>query len=234
MTSVYTAVASSTLAHMEAVLSILNIKRREGDSPPQFAWGTKGYETRQTHLNNFMSSTHDYILFLDNDMVYHPDTLEHLRAHNAPYLSGFYLRRRRAPLVPVWFEPYDGRWPLSPFLRVPESGQLYELGASGWGCILLHRDVVEAIRPLLNGNWEIAELTIPELNGYKEPIGSDLRFPFYAARAGYPLYGDPDVAPAHILDYPISRFDYESQPEPIRQGWHDKLSREVEAARGWA
>ena len=39
----------------------------------------------------------------------------------------------------------------------PERGKLHPLGASGWGCMLLHRDVVMATKPLLKGEQEILE-----------------------------------------------------------------------------
>ena len=46
---------------------------------------------------------------------------------------------------------------MTPFTAVPMENTIYKLGASGWGCILMHRDVVTATRPLLKGEAEIIE-----------------------------------------------------------------------------
>lgn len=215
--------------------SIHNIRLRPGDEGIRFARYTKGFEARQMHLNRFMDETsHDYILFLDSDMVFAPDTLERLRGHGIPYVSGLYMRRHYNPTAPVWFHPFDGAWPMKPFLEPPEQGRLHPIGASGWGCMLVHRDVVSAVRSILKGEREIMEdamtlwpYDLPKvvkalkdgdvatlrreirvLKGQKANVGSDIRFPFFALQAGYQLYGDPDVRPGHIISYPLSASDY--------------------------
>jgi len=136
--------------------SIERITRRPGDEPPQFARGTKGYETRQTHINNFIDSRHDFLLMLDHDMIYLPDTLERLRQHQLPYVSGLYMRRSTQPMGYVWFRPFRA-WPMEPWAGEVKRGVLHKIGASGWGCILIHRDVILAVRELLHGEWEVLE-----------------------------------------------------------------------------
>jgi hypothetical protein len=98
------------------------------------------------------------MLLLDGDEIYRPDVLEKLRAHKLSYVCAYTLRRRWAPLVPLWFKP-AGRhaWPREPWTGVPESGKLHELGGSGWGGVLIHRDVAEAVRPLLKGEPFVIE-----------------------------------------------------------------------------
>jgi hypothetical protein len=126
--------------------------------------------------------------------------------------------------------------------------QLYKIGASGWGCVLLHRDVVTAVRPLLKGEQEILEddmdiypydlgrvmgaiqaldtgigvmtqsearthvntlkAEIRPLRALKDPVGSDIRFPFFARLAGFDMYLDTGVLCEHMLNYPISPNDY--------------------------
>lgn len=137
--------------------SIEGIARRPEDSPLMFLRATKGYEARQTHINNFLEMHHDFILMLDQDQVFPPDTLERLRAHGLPYVSGFYMRRNYEALGPVWYRPFTGRWPMMPWVGPVERGKLHELGASGWGCILMHRNVVLGVRALLRGEWEVLE-----------------------------------------------------------------------------
>jgi hypothetical protein len=86
------------------------------------------------------------------------DALERLRSHKLPFVSGYYLRRRYDPLFPVWFTlPPKGQWLMNPWTGIPERGKLHPLGASGWGCILIHRDVITATKALLKGEMEIIE-----------------------------------------------------------------------------
>jgi hypothetical protein len=222
----YIGVVGPEIGPINAYVSILNIKRREGDGQPSPIFATKGYEGRQTHVNRFLASAHDWLLLLDHDMIFAPDTLERLRAWGEPYVSGYYLRRRYAPMVPVWFEPYDGEWPLRWFLDIPERGKLHPIGASGWGCVLMHREVIEATRAILKGEDEVIEDDMDvwpyDLDAIErgdewprrlfragKPVGSDLRYPFYALQAGYQLMGDPDVRPAHLISYPLTPDDYE-------------------------
>ena len=138
--------------------SIYGIQIRRDDAIPTFIRATKGYEARQTHLNNFLASKHDYLLLLDHDQIFPEYTLERLRSHGLPYVSGLYMRRRFAPMCPVWFEDAPaGSMPLKIWTRVPEKDTLYPLGASGWGCVLIHREVILAVRALLKGEDEILE-----------------------------------------------------------------------------
>lgn len=256
--------------------SMEEIRLRPGDGRPVFVRATKGYEARQLHIDRFMQSKHDFILLLDHDMIYPPDTLERLRIHRLPFVSGFYMRRRFSPIAPVWFKASAGRWPMEPFTERPESGKLYPLGASGWGCMLMHRDVITDTRAILKGELDVAEddmdvwpydLTaimsavrglrqladarpksetlwaaldvhtatlekeIRPLRGVKDPVGSDIRFPFFARAAGYQLMGDPDVRASHVLNYPLAANDYISQPDDYIAGLAAEIGKGVKAER---
>lgn len=236
--SVYTGVVGPDTIPVQAMISIMNLKRRDGDAAPKFQIATKGYEARQKCINEFMESEHDFILLLDHDMIFDADTLERLRSHELPYVSGLYMRRRFAPMFSVWFEPFDGQWPLMPFTDDPARDTLHELGASGWGCILMHRDMIEAVRPFLGGEQEVIEddmdtwpATGELLRGTKDVIGSDIRYPIFAKQAGFTLWGDPDVRPKHIVQYPLSPDDYSGTPQSVRDEWSRLLISQVEEAR---
>jgi hypothetical protein len=157
--SCYIGVVGSEDENGECRDTIERIERKTGDTAPVFIRATKGYEARQMHLNNWYENTkHPFMLLLDSDMKFPVHTLKRLRAHGLPFVSGLYMRRRYAPIAPVWFEQGEaGAMPMTPFTAVPMENTLYKLGASGWGCILIHRDVVTATRPLLKGEAEIIE-----------------------------------------------------------------------------
>jgi len=229
--SVYIAVTGSENENGVARDSIENIIIRKKDTRPQFIRATKGYEARQMHLNNwYEKSKHPFILFLDSDMIFPVNILERLRAHKAPFVSGFYMRRTIRPVAPVWFERgADGVMPLKPLMAVLEKDKTYPIGASGWGCILIHRDVITAMKPILKGEPEIIEddmdiypydlkevlagrEQIKPLRGLKDTVGSDIRFPFYAQLAGFPLLGDTGALCEHLTNYPVSIDDWLNQP----------------------
>ncbi len=156
--SAYIGVVGPDIEYGQCRDSIQAIARRAGDEGPFFIRATKGYEARQMHLNKFMDSRHGFLLLLDHDMTFPQDTLERLRSHGKPYVSGFYLRRQYKPIAPVWYRDNPrGLWPHEPYTDVPEGEGLVKLGASGWGCLLVHREVIEATREILKGEDEIIE-----------------------------------------------------------------------------
>jgi hypothetical protein len=68
------------------------------------------------------------------------------------------MRRTIRPVAPVWFEQGEaGVMPLKPMTAAFEHNKLYKIGASGWGCILVHRDVITATKKVLKGEPEIIE-----------------------------------------------------------------------------
>lgn len=216
--TVYVGAVGSEDQHTAATLSILRIHRRDGDSAPHYATPTKGYEGRSAHVAAFLESAHAFILMLDMDMLHPPDLLERLRAHGLAYVSALYFRRQQLPVTPVWFEaiPFD-QWPAKPWSGPIEKGRLHELGASGWGAVLIHRSVFEGVRPLLKGEpfvveddmdvwpYDLAAVLrgqeqLRPLRARKDDlVGSDIRFGWFARQAGFTLLGDPDAECGHLF-----------------------------------
>ena len=258
LTSVYIGVVGAELELGECRDSIENLKIRPGDTPPVFYRFTKGFEAREAHIRKFLNETeHGAIFLMDADMYFPPDALERLRVYGMPYLSGYYLRRLYNPIMPVWFNKFteNMEFPMSPMTKDPERGTLHELGGSGWGCMLIHREVFEAVHPLLKGEpfvieddmdiWpynidtmmecinglqgemsysriqQIAKTLKEEfkpLRGRRDNVGSDIRFPYFAKKAGYTLYGEPDVRVHHNMNYPLAPDDYtKGHKEPGQQ-----------------
>lgn len=271
LASVYIGAVGSEIEVGECVDSIRNLNIRRGDSPPRIIRATKGYEARQNHINEFRKSNHGAILLLDADMKFEPDTLERLRSHGLPYVSGYYMRRMYQPVLPVMYEkcPPDV-WPMSPVTRHIQ--EMDVIGANGWGCVLIHREVFEAVDPILKGEDEVIEddmdvwpydldkmvrainqldkLTskpktlladrkkirhlasflkseFRPLRGTKDVVGSDIRFPYFAAVAGYDLYLDPNVGPGHSVNYMLAPSDYadvETKNATVKKELADRIA----------
>ena len=255
--SCYVAIVGGELETGEARDSIESIQLRTGDAR-RFIRATKGYEARQSHFVAWLTETaHPFMLLLDSDQKFPANILERLRSHQLPFVSGFYMRRRYNPIAPVWFHDTGGRLPFRPWCTNVEPDKLYPLGASGWGCMLIHREVAEKVGALLKGEpfvieddmdvypydlgkilsaihelqqlqdkklsapylnsrikeiYTVLEQEIRPLRGLKDPIGSDIRFAFYARKAGYQLWGDSGAACGHMLNYPLQVTDYTTMP----------------------
>lgn len=268
---VLTVVTGGETSHAKCWSSVIGMIRREQDDPtPLFGYGTKGYEVRQGHINRFMEGDWDWLLMLDGDMVFAADTLERLRSHGKGYVSGYYVRRQIERPYPVWyrFPESDDVFDPVPFFDVPERGRLYRLGGSGWGCILLHRQVIADTRHVLAGEWDVLEDDMDVwphdaaamrqliddareqlVTGYRlglevslnrlavmyrllrpagkhDPVGSDIRYTFYARKAGHILYGDPDVRPGHLTNFPVTPDQWDETPQEERDALVATLMRE--------
>ena len=184
--SVYSGVVGPDAEYGQCRDSIEAIARRLADSALVYTRATKGYEARQWHINNFIDNTkHDFIFLMDSDMTFPRDALERLRGHGMPYVSGFYMRRNAELLAPVWYRPFTGIFPMEPWAGDIQQGKLYKIGASGWGCILVHRAVILGVRALLKGEWEVLEDDMDiypydlekithAINGMQQLIDSDI------------------------------------------------------------
>jgi len=155
--SVYIGVVGTESVHVNAYSSIYKIHTWAGDGAPIYLSATKGFEARQQHINKFLASKYDFILLLDGDQTFPADTLDRLRSHKLPYVSGFYLFRSNIPR-PIWFKwQKKNGFPMKPYYEIPEPGKLVKLGASGWGCMLIHREVFEGIGKILKGEPLVIE-----------------------------------------------------------------------------
>lgn len=223
--SVYIGATGGEYQTVETVTSIMNLTRRPGDEGPVIYAATKGFACRTNHLERFLASEHDFILFLDSDQTFHPDTLERLRRHGKQFVSAWYLQRQVNPCMPVWRQEHD--LPIAkPWMHVPETGRLHQLGSTGWGCVLIHRSTFEQMRPVLKGEpfiieddmdvWPYdleavmrGEEKLRPLTADKEDIvGSDVRFGYYARAAGVILWGDPDIRCGHTFTHQLGWDDF--------------------------
>jgi len=246
----YIGVACGEFGVTEAHVSISEMARRPGDSEPVFRIATKGWEARQDHAEAMLKSRHDWLLLLDGDMGIPAMLLERLRAHGLPCVTGHYLRRGYKPMRPIWYEDDpEFRWPMMPFRGSPEPGRMYRLSATGSGCWLIHREVLEAVQPMLKGEpffvddamtwwpYDIDAVAAGReklriLRGRKDRVGSDLRLSFFIRHAGYTVWGDPDAACGHFVQYPVGMKDWDLLDREYREGFALGTEKDIEGLRG--
>lgn len=127
-----------------------------------------------------------HIFYMDDDMTFPHDALLRLLADDVPIVSGMYVKR---------FEPF---WPV-PMRRVSRKGYtsildycpgLQEVDVVGGGCLLVRRDVLEAIP------YPWFDYVPPQYRG--KQITEDVPFCEAVRKAGFPLLLDFDVQCGHL------------------------------------
>lgn len=161
-------------------LAVLN---RVGDCSVSFIVGSLIYDSRNKLAKQAIEVGADYVLWLDSDMIFQPDTLEKLMEDDVDIVSGLYFRRV-APFTPVLFkELTETSW--KGYDDYPPS--LFEVQGVGFGCVLMKTEVLLDIATKY-GNW------FTPVNGY----GEDLSFCLRAKTMGYKMFCDPEVKLGHV------------------------------------
>lgn len=121
--------------------------------PPEtyFDWEISTYLAlaRNKLVQRVLDSNSDWIFFVDDDQALRPDTLMRLLSYEKPIVSGLYLNRNR-PFFPIAFSERaeDGTYIPIDLPTLPKEG-LLQVQAVGAGCLLIRREVLEAI----GENW---------------------------------------------------------------------------------
>lgn len=165
--------------------------RKVGDCTLAMKSGSLIYHSRDDLATMAIQSEADYILWLDSDMVFAPNTLERmlktLQENDLDILSGLYFRRV-PPYSPVLFDKLlrqDDRLDWSEFTGIPEG--LFEIGGCGFGCVLMDVSVLMSVQAKHGKMFE--------------PIfgcGEDVAFSIRARECGYKIMCDPSVICGHV------------------------------------
>lgn len=135
-------------------------------------------------LDLIKEATH--IFYMDDDMTFPKDALMQLLADDVPIVSGMYVKR---------FPPF---WPV-PMRRVTKQGYtsvleycdgLQEVDVVGGGCLLIKREVLEAI------TYPWFDYLSPKHRG--KPVTEDVPFCEKVKAAGIPILVDFDVKCGHL------------------------------------
>lgn len=169
----------------------LAILKKEGDCTLSMMNGSLIYESRNKLSRQALGLEADYILWLDSDMIFPPDTLIRMLEHmkDKDFVTGLYFRRG-APFSPVIFESYetleDGRVKWKDQLEYPKD-ELFEVAGCGFGCVMMKTTM------LLDMALNYSEWFAP-ISG----MGEDLAFCWRARKLGYKLWCDPTIKLGHV------------------------------------
>ncbi|HDY72862.1 MAG TPA: hypothetical protein ENH90_01765 [bacterium] len=156
-----------------------------------FCDGTYIEQSRNTLVDLFLKRPADYLFFIDSDMLVPPNTISLLCKQNKDMVSGLYFGRSQQgethPMVSIKNEGVYSR--LSSL-----SGELEEVDAVGFGCVLIKREVIEKI------SKQIGEQPFFQ-NFFKtrtDIIGEDYYFCELAIKAEFSIFVDTSLQCGHI------------------------------------
>lgn len=207
---VFVAAVTSESQQVKAMMAFQSMLLRDEDKKI-IKFGSRGDLARMYLGDKFLESDYDAILLIDLDMIHPPDLLERLRAHDVDMVSAHYFRRHINPMRSVVsLITDDNTWPYPPLINIPDDG-LHEIACTGFGCVLIKREVVEAVMSMLPpGSPPFSLGPMPEeANGQHGPFGSDFNFFMRARRAGYKLWLDASLESSHACTVWLDREMYE-------------------------
>lgn len=145
---------------------------------------------------------YDYLFFADCDHVFTEDTIGRLLAHDVALVSGRY-HMRREPYHAVAYVKH--RWQEGPHCYAPvHYGQgCFEIERGGAGCLLIRRDVLQAIHAKVGHNWFRYQRGPDAPHDFT--VSEDFWFWQQARECGFPGYLDWDVEAGHLQTFAINR-----------------------------
>ena len=181
--------------------------QKNGECSVSFLIGSLIYDARNNLAAMAVQNEVDYILWLDSDMVFPPNTLirmlKVLEEHKeVDILSGLYFRRGH-PFTPVLFSKLEVNeenvleW--EGYDEVP--AELFEVAGCGFGAVLMKTDcLLDIAAKEGGGNW-----FTPLANA-----GEDCAFCIRARENGYRIFCDPTIEFGHMGYAAITRGFYEA------------------------
>jgi len=112
-----------------------------------FSEGTYLEKARNMIHEKFLKSNAKYLMMLDSDVLFPPNMLETLMAHNLPIVGGWYRDKKAEDHHPAVYDFVEDREDgVAIFRHRKEPGTgLEKVSAMGAGCWLMTREVAEAL-----------------------------------------------------------------------------------------
>ena len=152
----------------------------------------------------------EWLFLVDSDMVFDPDTLDRLvdaaDPHERPIVGGLYFGQWVGSGQPQVF-PQLFHWREDGLHRATAwpTDELYAVGGTGAGCLLIHRRVLEELRTQHPEPWPwFQETRIGD-----QPISEDLTFCMRAIKAGFPIYVHTGIEAGHVKPHILTSASYQ-------------------------
>ena len=220
--NVFLAGVSGSMQHIKSLDSIWNeLVTREGDDFG-YKYGSVGWASRMELCDTFLAKPEfDALFMIDMDMKFPPDALEKLRFHDVDMVTGHYFKRMTDPMVSIIQIEKDGE--LIPLRDIPSEG-LHPIVTTGMGCLLIKREVIEAVAKIPQIVHPFLPGPIPEIYGWDMHFGQDVRFMLYAKNLGYKLWLDASVECPHAHTIWLTKYLYDILRPHQEAEWQEYLN----------
>lgn len=167
----------------------------------------------------------DWLWFADTDMVFRPDTLERLLEFadpiEAPIVGGLCFSIDSGRMFPTMYG-LRGEADNPEVIRFHEwpPDSMFQVAATGTGCILIHRTVFERIRDFqpegggrkgFNDGFPWFQETVHD----GRPVGEDVTFCWRAGVCDIPIFVNTGVHIGHVKERTLDLDSYLTQHGPL-------------------
>jgi GT2 family glycosyltransferase len=171
---------------------------------------------RTANAENFLNlSDSEWAWYLDTDSIFAPDVLPRLletaKEKRAKVVGGlvFIYKKSTGEIYPNCFWEVEDRKPGSARYKhgAMFPAEPFEIDATGGACLLVHREVLEAVGERYKDHpypWQDERID-PNTGGME---GEDLVFCQKIKECGYSIWYDPQAMVGHLKEYVIGANDY--------------------------
>ena len=134
------------MVHADFMMSVARMMVVFGESHPHAEIGLSNYrssvlpDSRNVLAQSAINDGATHILYLDADMMFPPDLLNRMLAHDQPIVAVNYVRRT-VPTIPTAFIEGDG-----PLYTEEDDHGLVEVSHCGMGAMLIRMDVFDGLQ----------------------------------------------------------------------------------------
>lgn len=181
-------------------------------------------DNRNNVVRLFMQRQDKYLLFLDTDHKFSPETIyaliDEADRNDRAVLSALYFGFvADGALRPVWFVPPEGNEGGVATIGRFQTNRVIPLDACGMGCCLIRRDVFEAFLTVpewRDDYWPWFGRDVYTHGGKQYRYGEDICFCVRAKKLGFQTWGHSGLIIEHIkrqgLDFEMFRARLEKDP----------------------
>lgn len=148
----------------------------------------------------------DYLMFIDSDMEFPADGIDHLLSLEMDIVGGLYFSRNSDFPIPIILEIKNNT--THKYIKYPQDTDLFEVDAVGTGFMLIDMDVFKKIDPPYFYHTTPKEFKLNEHSFPDNEIGEDVAFCLKAKEAGFKIMCDSSIKLGHIGSKVHTQADY--------------------------
>lgn len=167
-----------------------------------------GYQVDQIRnlIADWVVKGFDYLLSVDSDIIFPPDTLVRFLGHNVDVVSGLYIQRIPGThRLEIYEDNATGGVSNAPYENLKGRG-LVEVAGCGFGCVLAKAEVFRKIG--------YPQFQYHSAIDHKNTVSEDVDFCRKARHNGFKIYADTDVKCQHKGQF-VFNIDENIQAKPV-------------------